>query len=61
MKFRCTNKECSKEGQEIELRAEELVPEKLNIMEYTETATPFFYTIPPVYCGYCGNQATRVI
>lgn len=57
MKFTCTNPNCTHAGQEIELAAEQLVPLKLDINKYTDTGTPFFFTIPPVYCGYCGLLA----
>jgi len=62
MKFRCITDECSHKFQMIELRAEQLVPHNYTqFKEYEETGEPFFYTIPPIYCGYCGKPAQQVI
>jgi len=62
MKFRCVTNECKHKGQEITLKAEQLTPywETFNIKKYQETGEPFFYTIPPIYCGYCGSPAKQV-
>ena len=60
MKFICLTEECSHKYQRIEIRAEQLVPLTLDIKEYQATGTPFFYTIPPIYCGYCGLEAKKV-
>lgn len=57
MKFSCRVKRCPRYGQEIELRGEQLIPLNLDIKQYEREAIPFFYTIPPVYCGYCGSPA----
>lgn len=61
MKFKCLTEECSHKFQSIELRAEQLIPLKLDIKTYEREGTPFFYTIPPVYCGYCGKSAQQVL
>ena len=61
VQFRCDFNYCSHRGQEIELRVEQLVPLVLDVKKYEETSTPFFFTIPPVYCGYCGQPALRVV
>lgn len=61
MKFKCLTDECSHKFQEIEIRAEQLRPANLVTREdYEETGTPFFFTVPPVYCGYCGQEAKEV-
>jgi hypothetical protein len=68
VQFRCDFNYCSHRGQEIEIRAEQLIPVAQStervaelIKQYEETSTPFFFTIPPVYCGYCGQPALRVV
>jgi hypothetical protein len=60
VRFICLTEECSHEFQEINLQAEQLIPLKLDIKEYERSGTPFFYTIPPVYCGYCGKPAIQM-
>ena len=57
MKFSCRNQNCKQNGVEIEVRADQLVPVNLDIKLYEEEQKPFFYTIPPVFCGYCGGAA----
>lgn len=59
MKFMCMTQGCKGYSQQIELRAEQLTPVDLDPLLYQETGRPFFFTIPPVYCGYCGLEAQR--
>lgn len=61
MKFTCLTDECSHKFQTIEVEAQQLIPLELNVKQYKEKGTPFFYTIPPIYCGYCGKRAQEVI
>lgn len=50
MKFTCVTKTCPGYRQTIDLKAEQVAP--LNFVQYKRA--PFFYTVPPIYCGYCG-------
>ena len=57
MKFSCRNPQCKQNGTEIEVHATQLIPIDLDVKLYAAEQKPFFYTIPPVFCGYCGLQA----
>ena len=61
MKFACLTEECSHKYQEIVVRVEQLVSLEFNVEKYEKLGTPFFYTVPPIFCGYCGRPAVQVI
>lgn len=62
MNFQCINTECPRTGQMLTVWERTVTPINVDTTspDYEQFGDPYFFTVPPVYCGVCRVPASEV-